>query len=161
MLPNLSVEFVRDYDLSRIAHIDRVARTVRLSDVDYEASHAARAELIKRMQKLDRREKSADAYFADDDDGGFVLGPDLAKAFLTEHLAEFAGHFALFGAEKLRKYKITHAKPKLHLKLGSGIDYFEGEGTLEIADERISLLDALNNIEKTAILHSTTGPRRS
>jgi len=144
MLPNLSVEFVRDYDLSRIAHIDPLARTVRLSDVDYGASHAARAELVKRMQKLDRREKAPDAYFAEDDDGGgFVLGPDLAKAFLTEHLAEFAGHFALFGAEKLKQYKITHAKPKLHLKLGSGIDYFEGEGTLEIADERISLIDAI------------------
>lgn len=157
MLPNLSVEFVRDYDLSRIAHIDRVARTVRLSDVDYEASHTARAELIKRMQKLDRREKSVDAYFADDDDGGFVLGPDLAKAFLTEHLAEFAGHFALFGAEKLRKYKITHAKPKLHLKLGSGIDYFEGEGTLEIADERISLLDALKQYRKNRYITLNDG----
>jgi len=52
MLPTLSVEFVRDYDLSRNAHIDRSARTVRLSDVNYETSHAALEELIKRMQKL-------------------------------------------------------------------------------------------------------------
>jgi len=157
MLPNLSVEFVRDYDLSRIAHIDPVARTVRLSDVDYEASHAARAELVKRMQKLDRREKAPDAYFAEDDDGSFVLGPDLAKAFLTEHLAEFAGHFALFGAEKLKRYKITHAKPKLHLKLGSGIDYFEGDGTLEIADERISLLDAIKQYRKNRYITLSDG----
>ena len=157
LLPNLSVEFARDYDLSRIAHIDHDARAIRLSDVDYEASHLARAELIKRMHQLNRREKSADAYFTEDDAGGFVLGPDLAKTFLTEHLAEFTSHFALFGAEKLRQYKITHAKPKLNLKLGSGIDYFEGEGTLEIADEHISLLDAIAQYKKNRYITLSDG----
>lgn len=157
VLPNLSIEFVRDYDLSRIAHVDSATQTIRLSDVDYEASHAARAELIKKMQKLDRRQKSSEAYFAECDDGGFVLGPDLAKAFLTEHLAEFAGQFALFGAEKLRQYKITHTKPKLHLKLGSGIDFFEGEGTLEIDQEHISLLDALKQYQKNRYITLSDG----
>ncbi len=157
VLPNLSIEFVRDYDLSRIAHVDSTNRTVRLSDVDYEASHAARAELIKKMQKLDRRQKSSEAYFTECDDGGFVLGPDLAKAFLTEHLAEFAGQFALFGAEKLRQYKITHSKPKLHLKLGSGIDFLEGEGTIEIDQEHISLLDALRQYQKNRYITLSDG----
>ena len=157
VLPNLSIEFVRDYDLSRIAHVDPTTRIVRLSDVDYEASHAARAELIKKMQKLDRRQKSPDAYFAECDDGAFVLGPDLAKAFLTEHLAEFAGQFALFGAEKLRRYKITHSKPKLHLNLGSGIDFLEGEGTLEIENEHISLLDALKQYKKNRYITLNDG----
>jgi superfamily II DNA or RNA helicase len=157
VLPNLSIEFVRDYDLSRIAHVDPTNRIVRLSDVNYEASHAARAELIKKMQKLDRCHKSSEAYFTECDNGGFVLGPDLAKSFLTEHLAEFAGQFALFGAEKLKKYKITHSKPKLHLKLGSGIDFFEGEGTIEIDQEHISLLDALKQYQKNRYITLSDG----
>lgn len=157
VLPNLSIEFVRDYDLSRIAHVDSTNRIVRLSDVNYEASNAARAELIKKMQKLDRRHKSPEAYFTECDDGGFVLGPDLAKSFLTEHLAELAGQFALFGAEKLRKYKITHSKPKLHLKLGSGIDFFEGDGTIEIDQEHISLLDALKQYQKNRYITLSDG----
>ena len=148
MLPNLGIEFVRDYDLSRIAHIDPTTRTIRLSDVDYEASHAARTEFVKKMHRLNRQHKSANAYFAECDDGSFVLGPELAKAFLTEHLSEFTGQFALFGAEKLRRYKIAYVKPKLHFKPGSGIDYFEGEGTLEIGEERISLMDALKQYQK-------------
>lgn len=157
VLPNLSIEFVRDYDLSRIAHIDSSSRTVRLSDVDYQASHTARAELITQMQKLDRRRKSPEAYFAECDDGGFVLGPDLAKAFLTEHLAAFAGRFAIFGAEKLRSYKIAHSKPKLHLKLASGIDFLEGEGTIEIDNEHISLLDALRQYQKNRYITLSDG----
>ncbi len=157
LLPNLSVEFVRDYDLSRIAHIDSTTRIIRLSDVNYEASHTARSELIRKMQKLDRRQKSSDAYFAECDDGGFVLGPDLAKAFLTEHLAEFAGRFALFGAEKLRQYKITHSKPTLHVRLSSGIDFFEGEGTLEIDQEHISLMDALRQYQKNRYITLSDG----
>ena len=157
VLPNLSIEFVRDYDLSRIAHVDSTNQIVRLSDVDYEASHAARAELIKKMQKLDRRQKSPEAYFAECEDGGFVLGPDLAKSFLTEHLAEFAGRFALFGAEKLRQYKITHSKPTLHLNLSSGIDFLEGEGTIEIDNEHISLLDALKQYQKNRYITLSDG----
>lgn len=157
VLPNLSIEFVRDYDLSRIAHMDPTTKTIRLSDVDYEVSHSAQVELVTKMQRLNRRQKSSDAYFTECDDGGFVLGPDLAKAFLTEHLAEFTGQFALFGAEKLRRYKITHSKPKLHLKIGSGIDFFEGEGTLEIEEEHISLLDALKQYQKNRYITLSDG----
>jgi superfamily II DNA or RNA helicase len=156
-LPNLSIEFVRDYDLSRIAHIDPKSRIIRFSEVQYEASHQARAALVKKMQGLDRREKSPDAYFTEDDEDGYVMGADLAKAFLSEYLAEFAAQFTLLGAEKLRRYKITHATPKLDLKLGSGIDYFEGEGTLEVANERFSLLDALQQYQKHNYLTLSDG----
>lgn len=156
-LPNLSFDFVREYDLSRIAHIDRDARIVRLSEVDYGTSHAAQEELVKKMQKLDRREKAPDAYFTEDDEGGFIMGPDLARSFLSQHLADFAAQFAIFGAEKLRRYKITHARPKLELRLGSGIDYFEGEGSLEVAEERFSLLDALTQYKKNRYLTLSDG----
>lgn len=157
MLPNLSIDFVRDYDVSRLAHVDFGSHAIRVSEVAYEDAHAARTDLLKRLQKLDRREKSPDAFFAEDDEGGYILGSELAKVFLSEHLAELAGRFALLGAEKLKRYKITHAKPKLRLNLGSGIDYLEGEGTLEVGEDRISLLDALKQYRKNRYLTLSDG----
>lgn len=156
-LPQLSFEFVRDYDISRLAYIDREAHIIRLNEVDYSNSQSAQTELVKKMQKLARREKTADAYFTEDGEGGYIMGPDLAKSFLSQHLAEFASKFTIYGAEKLRRYKITHAKPKLQLRLGSGIDYLEGEGTLEVADENFSLLDALTQYRKNRYLTLSDG----
>lgn len=157
LLPNLELAFVRDYDVSRLGHIDFSAKVIRVSEVAYEAAHLARQDLLAKLRKLDRRTKTPGAFFEQDEDGHWILGADLAKAFLTEHLAELAGHFALLGAEKLKRYKITHVQPKLRLKLSSGIDFLEGEGTLDLNQEKISLIDALSQYRKHRYLTLSDG----
>ncbi len=155
-LPNLPIDFVRDYEISRIAHLDPDNHVLRVSEVTFETAHKVRAELLKQLARLSRSLKTESSFLVEEY-GEYFLGADLARNFLTQQLASIAGQFALFGAEKLKKYKITHSKPKLRLSLGSGIDFLEGNGEIEIDGENIPLLDALQQYRKNAYIQLSDG----
>jgi SNF2 family DNA or RNA helicase len=146
-LPGFSLEFARDYDLARIVVIDEIEHVLRVCEVRYGDVLEARQRVRKQLKKILRSLKSADAYL-DTDEEGFVLGPDLAAEFLRNHLAELVRDFELFGAEKLKAYKIKHAKAKLKVRLSHGIDFLEGDADLDVDGERFSLPDALRQYRK-------------
>ncbi len=148
-LPGLPMDFVRDYDISRIAFVDEMEQVIRLRDVQYTELLAARENLQKRLKKIGRSVKSSEAYLIDDEDG-LVLGPDLAVEFLRNHLAELMQTFELFGAEKLKRYKIKSVQPTLNVSLSHGIDFLEGDATLELEGESFSLFEALQQYKKNA-----------
>lgn len=156
MLPGFSLEFVRDYDIGRVAFVDDMEQMIRLREVLYADVLAAREELLKRLKKLSKSVKSADAYLIDDEEG-LVLGPDLASEFLLNHLSELMQDFELFGAEKLKRYKIKHVQPKLSVSLGHGIDFLEGDAELELEGERFSLFDALQQYRKQSYIALADG----
>ncbi len=147
VLPGLPFEFVRDYDIGRVAYVDDMEQMIRVREVEYGDMLLARSELLKRVQKLSRSLKSPEAYLIDDEEG-LVLGPALAAEFLHGHLAELVHDFELLGAEKLRQYRIKHVQPKLSVSLGHGIDFLEGDAALELDGERFSLFDVLQQYRK-------------
>ncbi len=156
VLPGLPFEFVRDYDIGRVAFVDEMEQTIRVREVEYGDMLLARSELLKRVQKLARSLKSPEAYLIDDEEG-LVLGPALAAEFLHGHLAELVHDFELLGAEKLRQYKIKHVQPKLSVALGHGIDFLEGSATLELDGERFSLFDVLQQYRRQAYVALADG----
>lgn len=150
--------FLRDYDISRMVRLDLVRRTLRECDVEYVAAHLAREELLRDIKRLNRKVSGEKAFFdIDEETGTIILGSDLAREFLGTALVDFASRFTLFGAGKLKRYKIVHAKPKLQVNLSSGIDFLEGDATLEIEGERFSLLDAIAQFRKNAYIQLSDG----
>ena len=147
VISGFAPEFARDYDLSRVAFLDELEGIIRVRDVLYGNVVQARSDLQKMLQKLSRKHPSAEAYLIDDDEG-LVLGPDLAAVFLQEHLAEIIRDFDLYGAEKLKAYRIRHIEPTLKVKLEHGIDFLEGDAELELEGERFSLFEALQQYRK-------------
>ena len=146
-VPGFALEFARDYDLGRVAFVDEMEALIRVREVHYGDVLASRKALLKRLNKICRSLETAEAYLIDDEEG-LVLGPDLASEFLRAHLAEIVGEFELYGAEKLKTYRIRHVQPKLDVRLSHGIDFLEGDAELELDGERFSLFDALRQYRK-------------
>ena len=109
--------------------------------------HQKRTELLKKLKRLDKLMEADDAYFVEDGNE-LILGPDLAADFLRRYLSVLVRDFELYGAEKLRSYRIKHAKPSLNVSLSHGIDFLEGDATLEIEGESFSLFEAIQQYKK-------------
>ncbi len=154
---DLPVEFLRDYEISRAAYLDETSGCLRVRELDFSPVLGVRDDLVRLLQKLSRQNRLPDAYFSEMDEGAFLLGPGLAREFLVDHLGDLTSRFALFGAEKLRGYKIVHRRPKLHLNLGHGIDFLEGSGELDFEGERVPLLDALQQYRKNKLIALADG----
>lgn len=157
LVSDLPADFVRDFEISQAAFLDESAGCLRVREVDYSPTLGAREELVRLLQKLARQNRKPDSYFCEMDGGSFLLGAELAREFLVNHLGDLTGRFALLGAEKLRGYKIVHSKPKLRLNLGHGIDFLEGSGELDFGTERISLLEALQQYRKNKLVTLADG----
>ena len=158
-IEGLPVDFLRDYELSKSALLDFEENLVRVREIQYGEALESRDALLSMLRRTLRRTKSDKSFLHENEEGGFLLGPDLAETFLTEYLPTLAGTFRIFGAEKLKRYRIVHQKPKLRVKLGSGIDYLDGDADLEIGDERISLMDALAQYKKNRFLLLASGEK--
>lgn len=153
----LPVEFVRDYDISVLALVDREGRTLRTHAIHYEAAYERRAGLVRELKTLERRSKASESFLVEEDPGDYMLSGNLAREFLSAHLAPLARDFVLFGTERLRSYRIVHSKPVLKVKLGPGIDYLDGEAELAFGEERVSLLDALSQYRKNSYVQLSDG----
>ncbi|MFC1467630.1 DEAD/DEAH box helicase [Verrucomicrobiota bacterium] len=146
-LPGFSLEFMRDYDLTHIALYDEVEQAIWVRQIHYGDVHLARTDLLKKLKRLNKLHESEDAYLVDDEPE-LILGPDLAADFLRRHLSILVRDFELYGAEKLRSYKIRHTQPQLSVSLMHGIDFLEGDAALEIEGESFALFDALQQYKK-------------
>jgi superfamily II DNA or RNA helicase len=155
-VPGFSIEFARDYDLGRVAFVDEMEGLIRVRDVLYGDVLEARASLMHRLKKLSKTCRSPEAYLIDDEEG-LVLGPELATVFLHEHLTEVMKEFDLYGAEKLKAYKVRHVEPTLNVRLGHGIDFLEGDASLILEGEHFALFDALQQYQKQKYIALSDG----
>ncbi len=155
-IPGFSIEFARNYDLGRVAFVDEMEELIRVREVLYGDVVEARASLIRRLKTLAKASRSPEAYLIDDEEG-LVLGPELASNFLHEHLTEVMREFDLYGAEKLKAYRIRHVEPTLNVRLEHGIDFLEGEASLDLEGEKFSLFDALQQYRKQKYIALSDG----
>lgn len=89
----------------------------------------------------------------------FIVPEDSAGPFLYNALPQLLKNFALLGSDKLREYKVTPAMPKLTVNLSSGIDFLEGDATVELGDEVLSVQDILNRWRKHHYITLSDGNR--
>lgn len=75
----------------------------------------------------------------------FIVPPEVAGPFLLHGLPSLLKEFRLIGSEHLREYKIQAAFPKISMRMiSSGIDFLDTEAVVDIAGEKITLPDLLN-----------------
>lgn len=93
-------------------------------------------------------------------DGNFFIIPEAtAGPFLLNSLPQVLETFRLVGSEKLKEYKVVAAQPRLKLKLSSGIDFLEGEGTVTIGEEQFGIADILAQYAKKRYVSLSDGNR--
>ena len=80
------------------------------------------------------------------DDNLFIIEESLASAFIYAELPDLIARFPILGAEKLKTYKVRAVKPKLTPLSSHGIDFLEGDASLEIEGFTLPLLDVLDRL---------------
>jgi len=158
-LPRLPLDFVRDYDITRLATINEAEQTIVVRQVLYGSAAEERKWLNSAINRHRKGLEANDDALLFLDENGFVIGRELAARFLSQELGALTQRYTLFGAEKLNAYKVKAATPKLKLSLGYGIDFLEGEAQLDIDGESFSLFDVLAQHKKNRYVALSDGSR--
>lgn len=82
-----------------------------------------------------------------------------AQAFLENNMVALMQHFVLLQTPVLEKYRLRVARPRLKLRLGSGIDYFSGTADVSMAGESIPFGRFLDQYRKQGYVTLSDGSR--
>lgn len=152
----LPIDFVQQFDLSRVAQLtlDKKIRVNRLAHLPAEVGCAALKKEIN--QFAPSKEAKKDVYV---EGNLFIIPEETAGPFLLNALPTLLHTYQLVGAEKLREYKVKPVKPKLNITLSSGIDFLEGDATLDVENETFSLQQVLQDYNKKKYIQLSDGNR--
>jgi superfamily II DNA or RNA helicase len=152
-LPGYPPGFLEDSAITRVVEVDELEKEVRISDILFPsiAGDEFRA-LLSRQGKGAKTEVFEEA-------GIFILSPEFAEKFLADSMGDLMAGFLLYQADRLSKFKVRAAKPRLKLSLVSGIDFLEGRALVELAGEQFSYPQFLREYRKQSFITLSDGSR--
>jgi superfamily II DNA or RNA helicase len=154
-LPGLDPDFMESYDVTRVASINDLEKKIAVSDVQHAEVVSVFSEIEKLLKKHKRALQDVPGFFMDDN--LFIIEESLAGAFIYAELPNLISRFSILGTDKLKSYKMRAVTPKLRLSLSHGIDFLEGDASLEIEGYTLSLFDALNQYQQNAYITLSDG----
>ena len=155
-LPDLDFNALEQFDLYRYAEVNDLERTVTVKFIDQAPPEQLTVRILKLLRKHEPKKKTAREDILVD--GNLLVIPEnTAAAFIYSDLPALLTEYTVFGAEKLREYKINAHPPKLNYNLSHSIDYFEGNVELEFDGQRIGLFDALAQYNKNRYVQLSDG----
>lgn len=151
---NLPMDICENFRLSKVAYFNDKDIIVRTLDKSLLRENI---EILRSSLEENASRKEAKGIW--NEGNYFVVPQEIASKFLYNSFAKLITLFKIVGAEKLKTYKIVAAKPRLSLRLGSGIDYLEGKATVEIDGEEFTLRDLLAQYGKQKYITLSDGNR--
>ncbi|NJL75367.1 MAG: DEAD/DEAH box helicase [Saprospiraceae bacterium] len=157
-LPEVGVEILNQFELFRFAEINDLERiiTIKYIERDPIESIIQEVENLLKKQTPKKRTKTERAEIIREEDL-FIIPQEIASNFIYNELPELLLKYQLFGAEKLKSYKIATVSPTLSMNLSHNIDFFEGEVTLDFDGEKMNLFDVLNQYNKNRYVQLSDG----
>lgn len=149
--------FLENYDVSRVVMINELENTIVVSDViqaDQEQTFDSFNKLLGKHKK-ELAGKPKNGYFVEE--SLIIIEETLAARFILKELPKLIASYTIFGAEKLKSYKVQAVEPKLKLTFKHGIDFLEGNVDIEINDEQFSLFEAINQYRKDSYILLSDG----
>ncbi|QTA80585.1 Helicase, Snf2 family [Desulfonema limicola] len=153
-LPGFGEAFFDNYDVTKIAVVNEMDKQIKVRELIHEEIYMCFNEISGLLKKHSKALKT-NAYYTCDN--LFIIQEELAKTFIHKDLPNLIAKYAVMGAEKLKSYKIKAVSPRLNLDLSHGIDFLEGDASLEIEGESIALFDALNQYKKNSYISLNDG----
>ncbi len=156
-LPYTDADFMDEYDLYKFASINELEKNITIRSI-YQLPHDRYISYIE--GKLEKHagktgKKKATGIILEGD--LFIISDDIAAAFIYKDIPELLSEYAIVGAEKLKQYKIHTAHPKLNMNMSHGIDFLEGDASLQFGEFQVSLFDALNQFNKNRYIVLANG----
>ncbi|MBF0238725.1 MAG: DEAD/DEAH box helicase, partial [SAR324 cluster bacterium] len=152
----LDADFFEEYEINRLVTLNEMERVIQICPLVEESSVDALREINSLLNKRKRQLKTDDADFYLEENL-FIIQKTLAQEFIYLDLPNLIGRYSLLGSEKLKDYKVRAVTPRLSLALAHGIDFLEGEATLEIEGQSFSLFEAISLYRKKSYIPLTDG----
>lgn len=152
----LPLDFVQQFDLSMVASLslEKKIKVKRLAHLPIEENiDTLRKEI---MAYAPTKEAKKEVYV---EDNLFIIPEETAGPFLLHALPSLIRTYQLVGAEKLRQYKVKPVMPKLNISLSSGIDFLEGDATLQVENETFTLQQLLSQYNSKKYIQLSDGNR--
>ena len=156
-LSGFGADFFDNYELSKVAVLNELEARIVISDVIQEDLSPHCQEMSKLLSKYKKALKGREKIEYFREDNLFIIEENLARELMHQELPRFLTRYSVFGAEKLKSYKIRASTPKLNLSLKHGIDFLEGEATLDIDGETIPLFEAISQYRKSSYIQLSDG----
>lgn len=156
MLPHADADFFQQFDLVYIANLtsEHKIQLKRIAQLSNENILVSLHKLI--LQHAPDKASAKEVYREDD---FFIIPQKVAGPFLLKALPTLVKEYQILGAEKLYEYKVKPIIPKLSLNIGSGIDFLEGEASIELDNEQFSLKQFLQQYKKQKYILLSDGNR--
>ncbi|RMD95570.1 MAG: hypothetical protein D6814_13035, partial [Calditrichaeota bacterium] len=154
-LPGFEPDFFENYDIRKIAFLNEIEEAIVVSEVARAELYPHLAEITRALNKYKKNLDHKNDYALIDN--VLVIEENLARTFIYRDLAGLITRFKIFGAEKLTSYKVRPVTPRLNLSLDHGIDFLEGDASLEVEGQSIPLFEALQQIRKNAYIQLNDG----
>lgn len=156
-LPDLDFMVLDHFDLYRYAEINELERKINIRYIDQAPGERLVADVMKSLRKNMPKAKKADRNDIIEDGNLLIIPEEVAANFIYKELPELIATYHLFGAERLKSYKISTRVPKLEYSLSHHIDFFEGDVQLNFEGEKINLFDALSQYHKNRYIQLSDG----
>jgi SNF2 family DNA or RNA helicase len=154
-LPGLDSEFLENYQVSKVASVNHIAHTITVSELREKELYPYFEEVEKILSKYKKLLKSKNDYFIFENT--FIIEEALAKEFVYKELHYLVSRFTIFGTDNLKTYNVRTVTPRLSVSLTHGIDFLEGDATLEIEGEVMALTDVLNSYSRNSYILLSDG----
>lgn len=153
---NISSGMIRQFDLTRVAQTTHDG-TVSIRPISRIDLTRERDSLRKLIQSYAPDKEAKKEVYQDDD--LFLVPEQTAGPFLLGALPSLLSSYRLEGAEKLREYKVKPVAPKLKVSLSSGIDFLEGNASLEVDGDTFTLQQLFQQYDKKRYVQLSDGNR--
>ena len=144
-LPGEIEEVVDDIHPSHIAE-KAMDNKIIIRPIRYSSEDDAVKEIKKSLAKSAENKSAQKEIYQDDN--CFIVPPDTASAFLSTMLPSLISRYRILGTGNLADYKYTTPTPKLNLRLSSGIDFLEGDASVEIGNDTFTIKDFIAMYDK-------------
>lgn len=155
--PGYAPGFFEKFEINTIAVRHEMEKRVVISRLSHGDIAACFKEIQTALRKHARSLKSGNTFYSDDN--FIVVEADLASQFITHELSSLLTKHLVMGAEKLKAYKVKYLNPRLNVTLSHGIDFLEGDATLDFKGETLTLNDVLKQYRKNSYITLGDGTR--
>ncbi len=148
VLPSLGMDFFSEFQPEKMASVNELEKVIVVRDVEQDTrfGYIEQVEKLLKKHRPKGKEKKELDIIVDEDH--FIVPREIAGSFIYSELPQLMQEYQVYGAEKLKSYKISATMPKLSMKLSSGIDFLEGDVSLSFGEQSVSLFDALKQYQK-------------
>ncbi|MFK5952838.1 MAG: DEAD/DEAH box helicase [Desulfobacterium sp.] len=148
--PGYAPSFFDQFEMDQLATINEMEKKIIVSKLSHGDITACFKEIHTALKKHAKTlDKDKEIYVQDN---FIIIESALASRFITCEISGLLTRYIVMGAEKLKAYKIRQVQPNLNVKLSHGIDFLEGEATLDLGGETFSLNDVLQQFKKNSYI---------